>query len=61
MSCLIVSKITVWISMCTASNRHVDSAFQMSPAMKVTCSSGWGDRYTQSISKSCELQHRGSA
>jgi len=32
--------------MCTASKRHMDSAFQVSPAMKVTCSSGWSDTHT---------------
>ena len=39
MSYLIISIITVWISMCTPSKRHVTLHF-VSPAMKVTCSSG---------------------
>jgi len=47
--------------MCTASKTHMDSAFQVFPAMKVTCSPGWGDRHTEIIFKSCVLQHPGNA
>jgi len=42
---MFVSILTVLCSMCTASKTHVDPAFQVSPAMKVTCRSGWGDRH----------------
>jgi len=47
--------------MCTASERHMDSAFQVSPVIKVTCSSSCSDRHTEGIFKSCVLQHPGSA
>jgi len=40
---------------------HVDSAFQVSAVMKVTCSSGCGNKYTQVILKSCVLGHPGHA
>ncbi len=43
--------------MCTSSKMHVDSAFRVSPVMKVPCSSVSGHRHTQGIFKSCVLQH----
>jgi len=46
--------------MCVASKTHMDSEFQVSPGMKVTCSCGWGDRHTEGIS-SRVLQHTGNA
>jgi len=47
--------IIVWISMCIAPKEHVDSAFQVFPAMQVTCSSEWGDRHAPDIFKYCAL------
>jgi len=46
--------------MCTAFKMLV-TAFQVSQGMKVTCSSGWGDRHTRGIFKSCVLQNAGYA
>ena len=60
-SCLIFSVITVLDFNVYCSVTHVDSAFQVSPAMNVTCSFGWGDRHTKVIFKSCVLQHLGHA
>jgi hypothetical protein len=42
-SCFILSIIKSWFSMYTAFKMHVNSAFQVSPWMTVTCHSGWGD------------------
>jgi len=44
--------------MCTAFKMQVNSAFQMSPGMTVTCSSGWGDRHTGGIFKLCATTPR---
>jgi hypothetical protein len=46
---------------CTAFKMHVNSAFQVSSGMKVTCSSGLDDRHTRVIFKLCVLQHPGYA
>jgi len=47
--------------MCTASKTHVDCAFQVSAAMKVTCSCEWSDRHAEGIFKPIMLQHPVSA
>jgi hypothetical protein len=47
--------------MCRASNSHMDYAFQVSPAIKVTCSSVGSDIHTEGIFKSFVLQHPGNA
>jgi len=44
--------------MCPAFKMHVNSAFQVSLGMKVTCHSGWGDRHTWGIFKSCATSPR---
>jgi hypothetical protein len=56
-SCSILLMMKVWISMCTAPK----TAFQLSPLIKVTCHSGWGDCNTLDIFKSCVQGHTGSA
>jgi len=38
-------------------SKHMWTLHFVSTAMKVTCSSGWGDRHTQGVFKSCVLQH----
>ena len=43
--------------MCTAFKMHVNSEFQVSPGMKVTWCSGWGERHTWGVFKLCVLQH----
>jgi len=43
----------------SASKTQVESAFQVSTAMKIIWSSGWGGQHTQGLFKLCVLQHSG--
>jgi len=38
---------------------HMNSVFQLSTGIKVTCNSGLAGRYTWGIFKSCVLLHKG--